>query len=424
MDVVVAEDGGNAHPGEQDMALARLREVLRHAPMVLLAIDADGTFSLVDGGALPSWQGASKPSVGASMYDLVEDSPELVDGFAKALAGQSQRCRTYVGERIFELSFSPAGGAGDAAVRACCVGKDITERAESEKQRIAEQLASFEEQRRMEHDLAQAQRLEAIGRLAAGIAHEINTPVQFVGDSASFLEQAFSDMLAYVSSCEDALARLGPADPAARGAMATRREELDIAFAQEEAPKAIRRILDGVARVAKIVSAMKSYAHPGGTEKSPSDLNRALEATVVVATAEWKHVATVVTELGQLPMVPCRLGELNQVFLNLLVNAAHAIADKTSRGDDKGRITIRTYLEGDRAVVAIADDGPGIPSEIRHHIFEPFFTTKEVGRGTGQGLTIARRVVVEQHGGQLDFTSEVGKGTTFFVRLPLGQAAG
>ena len=154
MDVVVAEDGGNAHPGEQDMALARLREVLRHAPMVLLAIDADGTFSLVDGGALPSWQGASKPSVGASMYDLVEDSPELVDGFAKALAGQSQRCRTYVGERIFELSFSPAGGAGDAAVRACCVGKDITERAESEKQRIAEQLASFEEQRRMEHDLA------------------------------------------------------------------------------------------------------------------------------------------------------------------------------------------------------------------------------------------------------------------------------
>jgi PAS domain S-box-containing protein len=512
----------------QNPELARLKEVLRHAPMVLMAIDSAGGFSLVDGGALPYWQAGGRPMVGASMYDLLESSPELVDGFEKALGGQSQRCRTYVGDRIFELSFSPAGSETGTTVRACCVAKDITERAESEKQRIEEQLASFEQQRRMaadfravierlplgivvtrdqrivffnlsaatclrwadpdsylgrdfsqcfppesrasliekqsellelvrfgevqlatgdgkgivaevqsvgiefegtraslfairdvtdvhrmEQDLRQAQRLEAIGRLAAGIAHEINTPIQFIGDNASFLGRAFVDVSAYLSLCEVEI----PAGEARAGLVA-RKDELDVVFAQEQAPQAAANIAEGVERVAKIVSAMKAYAHPGDAKKSPADINRALETTVVVATNEWKQVAKVVTQLGEIPPVPCRLGELNQVFLNLLVNASHAIGERVS-GEDKGQITIRTFVENDMVVVAIGDNGTGIPTDVRDRVFDPFFTTKGVGRGTGQGLTLARRVVVDQHGGQLDFATEVGKGTTFFVRLPL-----
>lgn len=511
--------------------LARMKEVLRHAPMVLMAIDATGGFTLVDGGALPYWQAGGRPMVGASMYDLVESSPELVDGFEKALAGQSQRCRTYVGDRIFELSFSPANSQMGTAVRACCVAKDITERAESEKQRIEEQLASFEQQRRMaadfralierlplgivvtrdqrivffnrsavmclrwadpdsyvgrdfsqcfapevraaliakpsemlelvrfgelqlatgdgkgivaevqsvgiefegaraslfairdvtdvhrmEQDLRQAQRLEAIGRLAAGIAHEINTPIQFIGDNASFLARAFADVSAYLSLCEERI----PAGNE-RDALAAHKDELDVVFIQEQAPVAAANISAGVERVAKIVSAMKSYAHPGDAKKSLADINRALETTIAVATNEWKQVAKVVTQFGEVPSVPCRLGELNQVFLNLLVNAAHAIGARTST-EGEGQITIRTYVENEMLVVAMADNGTGIPEDIRDRVFDPFFTTKEVGRGTGQGLALARRVVVDQHGGQLDFATEVGKGTTFFVRLPLRPA--
>jgi PAS domain S-box-containing protein len=515
--------------------LARLKDVLRHTPIVLLAVEESGVFSLAEGGGIASWQTGTIPRVGMSMYDLVEDSAELVDGLEKALHGQDQRCRTYVGDRVFELTFSPGAKDGSPTIRACCMAKDITERAESEKQRIQEQLAAFEQHRRMaedfralierlplgivvvcdgrvvfanlaasaafhwsdpnayvgrdfaqflppekrallrvepdkrfqlvrfgelqlstsdaasftaevqavgieyeglpaslfairdvtelhrmEQDLRQAQRLEAIGRLAAGIAHEINTPIQFVGDNASFFERSCHDVMSYVAFCEEQLRQFAGEQ---YSAVVARREELDIPFVQEEGPKAASNIMEGVVRVAKIVSAMKEYAHPGGTEKALADLNHAIETTVVVATNEWKHVAKLVTQLGTLPPVPCHLGDLNQVFLNLLVNAAHAIGDKVGHSGATGQITIRTYLQNDMAVVEIADDGAGIPHEIRGRVFDPFFTTKEVGRGTGQGLTLARRVVVEKHEGQLDFTSEVGKGTTFFVRLPLHAEA-
>ncbi|MGD0836499.1 MAG: ATP-binding protein [Polyangia bacterium] len=269
----------------------------------------------------------------------------------------------------------------------------------------------------IEQDLRQAQRLEAIGQLAAGIAHEINTPIQFIGDNASFLVQAISDGTAYLKFCE---AMLGMnASEQQQSAVAARRNELDISFIQEEAPKATANIMQGVARVAKIVSSIKAYAHPAGEKKALADLNHALETTVVVATSEWKRVGKVVTELGVIPLVLCHLGELNQVFLNLIVNAAHAIQAKGLDSCSGGLITIRSYVEGCEVVVAISDNGAGIPPEIRDRVFDPFFTTKEVGRGTGQGLTIARRVVVDQHGGRIDLTSEVGKGTTFFVRLPL-----
>ena len=176
--------------------------------------------------------------------------------------------------------------------------------------------------------------------------------------------------------------------------------------------------MEGVDRVATIVRAMKEFAHPESKEMASADLNKALQSTITVARNEWKYVAEVDTDFADLPLVACNVGDLNQVFLNLLVNAAHAIADVRKDGP-KGRIVIRTEREQDRVHISIADNGSGIPESIRSRIYDPFFTTKEVGRGTGQGLAIARSVVVDRHKGSLTFDSEVGKGTTFHIRLPI-----
>jgi len=202
-------------------------------------------------------------------------------------------------------------------------------------------------------------------------------------------------------------------------------DKADLTYLADEIPKAIVQTLDGVGRVAKIVRAMKDFSHPDQGVRAPADLNRALDDTLIVARNELKYVADVVTDFDpQLPAVSCYLSDLNQVFLNLLVNAAHAIADVVGDGKSrqvtgKGTITVTTRREGDEVIVKIADSGTGIPPEIRDRVFDQFFTTKAVGKGTGQGLSIAHSVVVEKHGGSLTFETEVGKGTTFIIRLPL-----
>jgi signal transduction histidine kinase len=188
-----------------------------------------------------------------------------------------------------------------------------------------------------------------------------------------------------------------------------------------EVPQAIQQSLQGIGRVTTIVRAMKEFSHPGSEEKSDTDLNRAIETTITVARNEWKYVAEVVTDFDPaLPLVRCLPGEINQVILNLIVNAAHAIADVVeNNGKSKGTITIRTRSQGDRVEIRVSDTGTGIPETIRAKIFDPFFTTKGVGKGTGQGLAIAHSVIVDKHGGTISCETEVGKGTTFVIRLPL-----
>ena len=276
------------------------------------------------------------------------------------------------------------------------------------------------ERNRLEIDLRQAQKLEAVGRLAAGVAHEINTPIQFVGDNMQFLHDAFSDLSKVMEKyrcLRDRVANGEAGQWLAEGAEAEM--AVDINYLVEEIPKAIGQSLDGVARVATLVRAMKEFAHPDRRERAAADINAALLSTLTVARNELKYVAEVETELGDLPLAVCNIGELNQVFLNLLVNAAHAIGDAVNGTGQKGVIRVRTALEKDAVLISIADTGGGIPEDIRDKIFDPFFTTKESGRGTGQGLAIAHSVVVDKHGGTLTFASEVGKGTTFFIRLPL-----
>jgi PAS domain S-box-containing protein len=277
-------------------------------------------------------------------------------------------------------------------------------------------------QRKLEMELRQAQKLESVGRLAAGVAHEINTPVQFVSDSVRFVRDSLVDLgpliQEYRACC--ALAAQGALPPAARAVLDKMEETADIDYVLKHVPKALDRSLDGLERVAVIVRSMKEFAHPDQKEMAPVDLNQAIQATLTIARNEYKYIADVETDLADLPLVTCHGGEINQVVLNLLVNAVHAIEDRTRGTDQRGCISVQTRRVGDTVAVKIGDTGNGIPDDIRGQIFDPFFTTKGVGRGTGQGLAIARTVVLEKHGGSLTFETETGVGTVFTMCLPVG----
>jgi signal transduction histidine kinase len=275
----------------------------------------------------------------------------------------------------------------------------------------------------MQAQVSQAQKLESIGQLAAGIAHEINTPTQYIGDNTHFLQDLFAQM----SQLLNQYARLLQAvqqhavTPQLVREVTLATEAADAGYLLKEIPKSIEQTLQGVERVSNIVRAMRDFSHPGTGEKTNVDLNRALESTATVARNEWKYVADLELDLDpRLPAVPCLPGEINQVFLNLIMNAAQAIGDVAGDGPAaKGRIQVRTRAQENWVEIRIQDTGPGIPDHVRSRIFDPFFTTKPVGKGTGQGLAIARSVVVDKHGGTLRFETEMGQGTTFIVRLPL-----
>jgi signal transduction histidine kinase len=272
-----------------------------------------------------------------------------------------------------------------------------------------------------EAELRQAQKLEAVGRLASGVAHEINTPVQFVSDNLYFLREATQDLIGLVGKLHTVQRSALNGTPT-REALAEATEAVeaaDLPYILENVPIAFDRSVEGLNRVATIVRSMKEFAHPGTKEMTTIDLNRAIECTLAIARHEYKYVADVETDLGQLAPLTCHAGDINQVILNIVVNAAHAIGEVVEGTGDRGRISVRTRLDGDHVVVSIADTGKGIPESIRDRVFEPFFTTKPVGKGTGQGLAIARSVVVDKHGGKLTLESVVGQGTTFHIRLPL-----
>jgi PAS domain S-box-containing protein len=291
------------------------------------------------------------------------------------------------------------------------------------RQSLQATVRDLSEQRQTEIELAHARKLEAVGQLAAGIAHEINTPTQYVGDGVHFLKEAFESYQRLVSQYRRAIETLeGVGGSALTSGIRETEEEIDLAYLEANVPGSFESCQEGISRISTIVRAMKAFSHPDQREKSLADLNQALQTTLAVARNEYKYVAEIVTEFGDLPAVLCHVGALNQVFLNLIVNAAHAIGDVVALGGSKGRIHIKTLKEGDLARIDISDTGSGIPEAIRQRIFEPFFTTKEVGKGTGQGLAIAHSIVVTKHHGSLTFESEVGKGTTFTIRLPIGGA--
>jgi PAS domain S-box-containing protein len=293
-----------------------------------------------------------------------------------------------------------------------CCGRTVATNELGEPQRVAGVHLDVTERKEAEIRLASAERLESVGKLAAGVAHEINTPIQFVNDSVYFIRDAVNELLQLTGRLSAVAAR----DAANADAVAA--IGADVPYFRQQLPKALERSLDGLKRVAEIVSSMRELAHPDRPEMSEVDINHVIRNALVVARAEYKYVAEVATDLAPLPPVRCHGGELNQVILNLLVNASHAIADIVGGSGNRGLISVSTRLDGDAVLISVADTGGGIPENIRHRIYEPFFTTKEVGRGTGQGLAISHNIIVKRHGGSIDCHSEIGKGTEFQLRLP------
>jgi PAS domain S-box-containing protein len=303
------------------------------------------------------------------------------------------------------VSYSPLRDASGKVVGACSIATDITER------------------KSLERQLLQAQKLESIGQLAAGIAHEINTPIQYVSDNTRFLRDSFGKLIQVYEVYHELLIALkGGADPAPFiSKVQAFIESARMKYLCTEIPSAIEDSLDGVSRVADIVRAIKEFSHPGPAEKMPSDLNQAIASTVLVCRNEWKYVAELTLDLDpELPPVQCVAGEFNQVMLNLIVNAAHAIADAMAgKPGAMGTITVSTRRAGDWAEIRVRDTGTGIPEAARPNVFNPFFTTKPVGKGTGQGLSVAYGVIVQKHGGTINFETEIGVGTTFIIRIPI-----
>lgn len=349
--------------------------------------------------------GTILPETSLSGHDLSDLIKDIATHPEKYTSNENENRRKN-GERV-QISWTnaPIFDSDGNLLEILCVGNDITDR------------------KILENRLAQAQKLESIGQLAAGIAHEINTPTQYVGDNTRYLEDVFNDLLKVLNKYDELLRCVKDGKPTEDlvKEVEVLVDEVDIEYLSKDIPEAIAQTLQGVERVTKIVRSMKDFSHPGVKEKTAVDINKAIDSTITVARNEWKYVAELETKFDpSLPKVVCYIGEFNQVVLNLIINAVHAIADGfESVPNGKGRIDVSTHRDDDWVEIRISDNGKGIPKNIQPKIFDPFFTTKEVGKGTGQGLAISYNVIVEKHGGSLNFNTEEGTGTTFIIRIPI-----
>jgi PAS domain S-box-containing protein len=282
-------------------------------------------------------------------------------------------------------------------------------------------IHDISQRKHMQTQLLHAQKMQGVGQLAAGIAHEINTPTQYAGDNMRFLMDSFRDIDSILAQFDDELGEDQPPSQEDWSTLHAAAKSADLPYLRGEIPAAIGQALDGIQRIAEITRAMKEFSHPGTVAKQSVDIHRTIENSITVCRNEWKHVADLKTDFDpEITALDCLPGELSQVFVNLIVNAVQAIGEQSGRPSDrKGEITVRTRRIGDAAEISVEDNGPGIPPDVLARVFEPFFTTKVVGKGTGQGLAIAHAVVVEKHQGTIRVESQVGQGTSFIITLPL-----
>ncbi|WP_051249773.1 ATP-binding protein [Maridesulfovibrio zosterae] len=290
-------------------------------------------------------------------------------------------------------------------------------------------LFDITERKNIEQQLAHAVKMESIGQLAAGIAHEINTPAQYINDNLKFINDSISQVVSIINSYKNIFDKTDLKDCLAREykELKDNIEDIDLDYILAEIPIAVTQSQEGIGRISEIVKAMKRFTHPGQDSKQLVNIHDALESTAIVCRNEWKYHAELKTDFDEsMPLVPCFINDINQVFLNVIVNAAHAISHKQSTdhiaNKEKGIITLQTkYVDG-WAQINIHDNGAGIDPDVLPRIFDPFYTTKEVGKGTGQGLSISYSIIVTKHNGAITITSKKGVGTTCIIRIPVDDS--
>lgn len=393
-----------------------LRKVVDSVPNLIFVKDSQRRYKLANK-AVAEFHGTTIENlIGNTFTDfsseknvienIADDESKLIENLTEATSREEKFTDAQGNSRWMHAVKVPMEISGDNSRYILGIVTDLTERKE------------------LENRLRHSQKMESIGQLAAGIAHEINTPTQYVSDNTLFVRDSFSSIKELLEKYNELLnvAKVTNLDRKLVTEIEDRIERCDLDFLLEEVPQAVEQSLEGVLRISKIVQSMRTFAHPGAMEKQPTDINKAIESTVLVAHNEWKYVAELETAYdATLPLVPCLLDEFNRVILNMVINATHSISEVVGKDPRvRGKLTIKTKRIGDEWVeIQISDTGTGIPPEVQNRIFDPFFTTKEVGKGTGQGLAISHNVIVEKHGGEITFETERGFGTTFSIRLPL-----
>lgn len=388
--------------------------IMDNLPTGVLLIDENARIQLFNESCEAMFGLSKNEILGGPVTQLVASQDK--DALAKYVSGLTPRASRiatveFLGKRNDGTHFPIEFGANEIIVdgKIMLVGAvhDITVRKQEQARR-----------KELEVELLQSSKLEAVGQLAGGIAHEINTPIQFIGDNLDFLETEFASILPLLAEMNES-SREGKTPPDLQASL----KELDIDFLAVDIPQAITQSIAGVREVSRIVLSMKEFSHPGAQTMQPYDLHKSIENTLAISKAEWKGVAEIELDFDEnAPLVTCVPGAINQVILNMVVNAAHAIADAKKPG--LGKITLRTRAEEKMLLVQISDTGTGMPEAIKKKIFDPFFTTKEVGRGTGQGLAISWDIIVKKHQGSISIDSQEGEGTTLSIRLPLARKEG
>ncbi|MCH6258099.1 ATP-binding protein [Puniceicoccaceae bacterium K14] len=392
------------------VAERRVKDILDTAPNAIFSLDGRGEILLANHTAEHMFNYLEDELLQLNLTDILTGVSDPIDFLEKRrlensfMNIESEAIRKSGEVFPVEISFNSVdNGAGDMGY--VVMLHDITQR------------------KQIESNLNQARKLEAVGQLAAGIAHEINTPIQYIGDNSEFLQECVQDFVCLIDVASDVL-KEEPTFSEIRelsNRFEDTKKNIDFEYLKEEAPKASDQMLSGVRQVRKIVSSMKTFSHPGENCARPTNLNETIEGAIAVAANEWKYVSKVETELEEsLPEVLCYANNFGQVIINLVVNAAHAIEDSND-GKEMGLIHISTRTGDENAEIRITDNGTGMSDEIVEKVFDPFFTTKAVGKGTGQGLSIAYGVI-KKHNGSIEIESEVGKGTTFIIKIPLDQS--
>lgn len=386
----------------------RMTAIVEHANDCIVVLGANGAIEYVNPEFERQFGYASSELLGkqSDAFGWQRSDDDVYEAVTKALSSGERwsgqmRSQSRGGNLLeHDASFSPIYKEDQSISGYVYIGRNITEAV------------------KMQLQLNQAQKLESIGQLAAGIAHEINTPTQYVGDNTTFLQEAYTDLGVMIATIEELVAGDSGSVPAELLVKAM--NDADVNYLKEEIPRAIEQSLEGISRVSTIVRAMKEFSHPS-EKKTMVDLNKAIKSTITVAKNEWKYVAEMNTDLdAALPPVNCLPGDMNQVVLNIIVNAAHAIAEKLDEASgEKGAISVSTRSADQWAEIRIEDTGAGMPEDVKLRIFDPFYTTKEVGKGTGQGLSIAHAVIVEKHAGTIEVDSTPGQGTAFTIRIPI-----